>query len=297
MGFLTGCFEGSLHEDGVGVGKGLRLSHSGTEAGHQHQVPPVGTAVEGVSAAGRHAPGGNFGAVLQWHPEIGGGAAGLDAIEQRRGDADNGEGYAVNVDGLADHFRIAAETARPVAVADDGKLGVPVFVGCGKGLAGGHARAERSEEVAADLVGGNLFRRVAEADGGFSERERDVGDEIGENGPVSAQTVVDVDAVGVHRVAGVSDAIRHMPVREIEELIRLAHRKRAQQHGIHHTENSRVGSNAKCERHDNGKRKGGNFAQLTQRIANILEQRVHGGFSGSEIRDQLRIWANWVFNN
>ncbi len=135
----------------------LQGGEARTQPRHQAQAPPLGILVELVAA---RAPGVELLAILKRDPKIERGA-GLDALEAVRGNADNGQRYALHVQGLANHRRIACEASRPVVVAYDGDRGVILFVVESEAAAQANACAETAEEVAADLFALRLFRQVA----------------------------------------------------------------------------------------------------------------------------------------
>jgi hypothetical protein len=93
------------------------VAHPRPEPAHDLQPPVVGIVEERsvVAVAKRQ----HDGLLLERHEQIRA-LAGLDAVEPRRVHADDGDGDLVDADLSADDRRLAAETARPQAVADDG---------------------------------------------------------------------------------------------------------------------------------------------------------------------------------
>src|SRR6185437_7699826 len=100
--------------------------------------------------------------------------------------------YAFYVDWLAEDIRVSIEAARPIAVTNDGDLRVLCLVRGRKSVPCGHGNSEGGKEISAHLVGAHIFRRISESYRRFVFREGYIADDIGEDGLVCTQMVVDI---------------------------------------------------------------------------------------------------------
>ena len=177
--------------------------------------------------------------------------------------------------GFADEIGILIEAARPVGVADDRELRVVILVGRVEGLTEGHGYAKGGEEISADGVSLDVFRDGFKADSRLVLGERDVGDDIRENGAIFPEAVVDVNAVYVSGVAGAANVGRHVGVREVEEPTGIVHGEHAEEDGMHDAEDGGVGADAEGERGNDGDSKTGRHAQASNRKSKVLDDRSH----------------------
>ncbi len=103
-----------------GVKRALRLlsGYAILQTAHNVEAQPIALGdINGIRAAGRHAPRAHIGFVVERNPQIRLGAN-RDAVEIPWRDADDGKRDAVQRDALADDRGIAGKAARPIHIAD-----------------------------------------------------------------------------------------------------------------------------------------------------------------------------------
>src|SRR5215208_825919 len=165
----------------------------------------------------------------------------MGKIKVRRHDANDGRWITVEVDGLSDDVRIAAETSLPQPVAENGDVVVAgrVFLR-GETPAMQWFAAEHVQVVERDDGAAHNFR-VAVA------RQRKLTAFVSSNtfkcvrsiAVVSEQRIVQIQVAQAFRRRGVPEG--HQPIRFLE-------RQRAQQHCIDHAKDRRVRPNPQRER-------------------------------------------------
>src|ERR1700722_8721448 len=129
---------------------------------------------------------------------------------------------------------------------------------------------QRRKEVGRDHTAGNRLRLTlaAEVEGGIA-----VDCKLFEY--VILVTPVQVVCRGYGKLGYPREALRgrHMP--NLHQLSGILIRKRAQQHGIHHTKDRGVCSDAQCQYYDRDRRESGALGQNAQTIFEILQQGSH----------------------
>ncbi len=246
------------------------------------EIGPVALAtLEAGVARGHHAPHGHR-HEHHWPFAEGG------AFEAARCHPDNGEGLAVDLDGLAEHRRVGAEVRGPVAVAQHG------------------------DEMPADglIVAGPQ----QPSDSGLQLERREVGtgdqrataaDRLIVIGEVGAEAAVRGEA-GEHRlalleipehrvaedhvaVAGLAAGLRARlgaGGRKIHQLIGFGHRQRLEQHLVDQREDRGVGPDAEGQREDRDRRHERRLEQGPEgeRQVSHLMTRVGVGAIGTLVR-------------
>ena len=190
------------------------------------------------------------------------GAAGLDSGEAVARDADDGQRLPVDDDRLVQDGGVRAESARPVAVGEDGDR-----MGAGRAIVGRRQRpaerrhdAEHVERVPAHELSRGAFGRSARA---HARVERKLGHE-------SREDVAPRREIPVHRVRERRRDVRIAPAVPLDravraqqhELARVAHREQRQEHPIDEREDRRVGADSERERDHGGRGEAGRRASI-----------------------------------
>ena len=194
-------------------------------------------------------------------------AAGNQARELRRRDADDGDHLTVGDDRAPEDGRVATEPAGPVGIADDGDhraAGVAITLGV-ESTAVRDRDAEQTVEVAAGPETSDGVETVARFhfEAGRAVRGH-AGEHVGERRVAIEQRIVGADA-GL-RAAGA--------VREKHELVDIGKRQRAQQNRVHQAEDRGVRADAQAEREHGGGRESGCLSHQARGVAHVLAELV-----------------------
>ena len=107
--------------DWLQLRKGLLLAHARGQAADHHEEPPVRGAVKSGFVLGRRAPGLELRHGLKRNPEVGR-ASSFHAEKVMRGNSDDGEGDALDIQRLTERGWIPSKTPSPAVVAEDRNL-------------------------------------------------------------------------------------------------------------------------------------------------------------------------------
>jgi len=186
--------------------------------------------------------------------------------EAGRTDADNGHGHALYQQRTADHGIVTRERTLPVAVADDGRgnRSRPIVV-AHEEPADGRPQSERFVERATHPGGRRAHDRV-----GRSDVERRVAEpaHVRKHVPLIGQTAHERIRETVPAFSAGQDH------RHLHQLLRVAHRKGAEQQRLNEAEDRRVRANAERERQDRDECEPGRSAQRSRRVQQIAPRIV-----------------------
>jgi hypothetical protein len=184
-----------------------------------------------------------------------------------RHDADHGEGLAAQHEVAADHVRVAAEPALPVALGQDRhRLRPRLVVFGGEGAAEDGRLAQRREQAGRDLAAAEALRlRALRVEDEARAVEPDQGLE-------RSALVADV--------LEVRDGEAHLrdlfgPFGEEHEPVRLLVGKRAQQHRVDHAEDRGVGADAQGQGQDGHGGESGAARQHASPVTDVLPPGLH----------------------
>ncbi len=184
-------------------------------------------------------------------------------VEARRHHARDGVEIAIEANLCAQHFRIGAERAAPVSVADDHRFRESrQRVGGNVSAAQFRVYAQHREVVRVGYEGFHALRMIAAGDVGVSGESRA---NILEHAGLVAQIPKLRDGhLNVVRVR------RPQVVIHAHELLRMRKRKRLEKHGVDNSENGDVGADPQSQRENCHEREAGRAPKHARGVAQIL---------------------------
>src|SRR5579872_2060260 len=203
------------------------------------------------------------------------------AGETGRRYTDDGEWITIQANRLANHGWRERELALPISVTQNGN-GVGVaggIVGVREQAAGSGGETEKREIVPADqasiflLFGGFILRSVH-----FNTVLGSGSGESGENGIVIAQFFIKRVRKDVDARSSVGTAVHKPCVADHNELLRILYRQHLQEECIYDGKDGGVSADSEGQCEDGNNRETGTFAELPDRVMQILKDRSHHSY-------------------